>query len=423
MKFLIKHRFLLTFFVIMLIGLYLRFYKVEVTQSFDWDQAKESWKTRDVLMGQLVLEGPRTGVGRFHLGPLWYYLLSPFYYITKLDPMGANYLNFLINIFNFIVFYLITRKIFNEYAALFSILILAVSKYLIEITRTPWYISPVFVVSTIIFYSIYKIVYKNNYKWIPLLAFLTGLFTHLHFSVVFLIPIILLSFLFVKHKKTVFIKGLISLPLFLIWFIPIILFNLQTKNGDLSLFQNFSKDYLISGFHLRFFLYRLNDAFIQFHTILSLPPGYPFLEFIIPLIFAIVLFFEKDKKKRLLGYLMSLWFIVPAIMYSFYGGTTSEYYVLINAPLVIYILYYLQEKLLNLRFKPVIIFLLVGILSFYIYYNTFNLWIKPNNGGLAQQKDETRKRIKRGEKIPYNEGDIKAYLYQIWVIDKKPGLN
>ncbi len=120
---------------------------------------------------------------------------------------------------------------------------------------------------------------------------------------------------------------------------------------------------------------------------------------------------------------MSLWFIVPAIMYTFYGGSTSEYYVLINAPLVIYILYYLQEKLLNLRFKPVIIFLLVGILSFYIYYNTFNLWIKPNNGGLAQQKDETRKRIKRGEKIPYNEGDIKAYLYQIWVIDKKPGLN
>ena len=413
-----KHKFILLFLLIVLVGMYLRFYRIESVQSFGWDQGRDAWKTRDIIKGQIVLNGPRTGVGHFHLGSIWYYMLVPFYLLTNLDPVGAIYLNIIVNLFNFAAILFVTKKIYGEKAALFVIFIYATNKYLIEINRTAWNVSPIPGVAALIFYSIYKIVYESKYKWIFVLSFLTGFFFHLHFSVVFLPLIILASFILAKDKKKVFVYGLISLPLLLIWLIPSVIYDLQSKNTNTILFNNFLKDYFIDGFHLRFFLYRIHDAFIQLQMILSLPKTYSFIKFIIPGIFLVTLIFEQVKKQKILGYLIFLWFVVPAFGYSFYGGTTSEYYMLMNSLLIVYIVYYLQNKLLKLKFKPTI-YLLIVFWSIFTYYQTKDLWIKNQNNGLVRQKAEVRENIRLNNKISFNEGDIKSYLWQIWVEDKK----
>ncbi|KKP65481.1 MAG: hypothetical protein UR63_C0053G0004 [Candidatus Roizmanbacteria bacterium GW2011_GWC2_35_12] len=413
-----KHKFILLFLLIVLVGMYLRFYRIESVQSFGWDQGRDAWKTRDIIKGQIVLNGPRTGVGHFHLGSIWYYMLVPFYLLTNLDPVGAIYLNIIVNLFNFAAILFVTKKIYGEKAALFVIFIYATNKYLIEINRTAWNVSPIPGVAALIFYSIYKIVYESKYKWIFVLSFLTGFFFHLHFSVVFLPLIILASFILAKDKKKVFVYGLISLPLLLIWLIPSVIYDLQSKNTNTILFNNFLKDYFIDGFHLRFFLYRIHDAFIQLQMILSLPKTYSFIKFIIPGIFLVTLIFEQVKKQKILGYLIFLWFVVPAFGYSFYGGTTSEYYMLMNSLLIVYIVYYLQNKLFKLKFKPTI-YLLIVFWSIFTYYQTKDLWIKNQNNGLIRQKEEVRENIRLNNKISFNEGDIKSYLWQIWVEDKK----
>jgi len=415
-KFFNKHKILFIFLLILSLGMFLRFYKIGYVQNFGWDQARDAWEVRDIIKGQVVLNGPRTGIGHFHLGPLWYYLFVPFYYLTGLDPVAANYLNFIVNIFNFFAIFIVTKKIFEKNTALFVTLVYATNRYLIDINRTPWNISPIPGVSIIIFYSIYKIVYEKKYKWIFVASFLTGLFFHLHFSVVFLPLIILLSLILVKNKRKIFIYSLASLPLFLVWFIPNVFYDLQSKSNNLNLFNNFLKDYLIKGFHFRFFLYRINDAFIQFQTILSLPKTYGLLKFVIPAIYWITILFEKNKKEKTLGYLISLWFIVPAFGYSFYGGTTSEYYMLMNSVLVIYILVYLLKRLFKTKFKP-LAYILIIFCFIFTYFQTKNLWNATN--GLIKQKEEVRERIKQNNKIPFDEGQIKAYLWHIWVEDKK----
>ncbi|EKE15335.1 MAG: hypothetical protein ACD_12C00064G0001 [uncultured bacterium] len=413
-----KHKFILLFLLIVLVGMYLRFYRIESVQSFGWDQGRDAWKTRDIIKGQIVLNGPRTGVGHFHLGSIWYYMLVPFYLLTNLDPVGAIYLNIIVNLFNFVAIFFVTKKIYGENSALFVTFIYATNKYLIEINRTAWNVSPIPGVAALIFYSIYKIVYENKYKWIFVLSFLTGFFFHLHFSVVFLPLIILASFILAKDKKKVFVYGLMSLPLLIIWLIPSVIYDIQSKNTNTILFNNFLKDYFIDGFHLRFFLYRIHDAFIQFQMILSLPRTYSFIKFIIPGIFLVTLIFEQVKKQKILGYLIFLWFVVPAFGYSFYGGTTSEYYMLMNSLLVVYIVYYLQNKLLKLKFKPTI-YLLIVFWSIFTYFQTKDLWIKNQNNGLVRQKEKVRENIRLNNKISFNEGDIKAYLWQIWAEDKK----
>ena len=196
-----KHKYSIAFILILLVGMYLRFYRIGYVQSFGWDQARDAWKVRDIIKGQIVLNGPRTGIGHFHLGPLWYYLLIPFYYFSRLDPGSANYLNMIVNIFNFVAIFVVTKHLFDKNVALFVSLIYVANKYLIEINRTPWNVSPIPGVAILLFYGIYKTVYEKKYQWIPVIAFLTGLFLHLHFSVVFLPLIIILSLVLVKDKK------------------------------------------------------------------------------------------------------------------------------------------------------------------------------------------------------------------------------
>jgi len=407
------------FLLIVIVGMYLRFYRIDHFRTFGWDQARDAWKVRDIIKGQLVLIGPQTGVGQFHLGPLWYYLLVPFYCLTGLDPVAANYLNFLVNIFNLAAIFYVTKKIYNNNIALFVTLIYATNRYLIELNRAPWNVSPVPGVAILIFYSLYKIVYEGKYQWILLTSFLTGLFFHLHFSAVFLPLIIFLSLILTKDKKKAIRWGIVSFPLLLIWFIPDIIYNIQTHNNNLHLLNNFLKDYLIKGFHLRFFLYRLNDAFIQFQTVLGLPKSSAYIKLIIPTIFFITLFFEKNKKQKILGYLISLWFIVPAFGYSFYRGQTSEYYMLMNSVMVIYILSYLQTKLLKIKFKPTLLFLTIFWIGF-IYNQTKDLLIPKDKRAFVDQREEVKKRIRYNEKIEYKEGEIESYLWQIWVEDKRP---
>lgn len=417
-KFIKKNKYIFLFSIIVLIGMFVRFYKIEFVQQFGWDQARDAWLVRDITQGKLVLNGPRTGIGHFHLGPLWYYLLVPFYLLTNLDPSGAIYLNIIMNLFNFIAIFYVSRKIYGDKAGLFIILLYATNNYLIKINRTAWNVSPIPGVAALIFYGLYKVVYEKKYLWIPVISSLTGLFLHLHFSVVFLPLIIILSIVLVKDKKKTLVWGIASLPLFFVWLIPNILYDIQSKYNNTSLFNNFLKDYFINGFHFRFFLYRVHDAFIQFQTILSLPSAYKLLKFVVPIIYLATLLFEKEKKQRIIGYLISLWFIVPAFGYSFYGGTTSEYYMLMNSLLVIYIVYYLQTKLIKLKFKPTI-YLLIVFWSIFTYVQIKDFWKQNYNNGLVKQKEEVRERIKQNNKIPFDEGQINAYLWHIWVEDKK----
>ena len=324
----------------------------------------------------------------------------------------------IMNLFNFIVIFNVSRKIYGDRAGLFITFLYATNNYLIKINRTAWNVSPIPGVAALIFYGLYKVVYEKKYKWLLVISSLTGLFLHLHFAVVFLPLIIILSLVLVKDKKKALIWGIASLPLLFIWLIPNILYDLKSKNNNTNLFINFLKDYFINGFHFRFFLIRIHDAFIQFQTILSLPMAYKFLKFIIPIIYLLTLLFEKNKKQRILGYLISLWFLVPAFGYSFYGGATSEYYMLMNSLLVIYIVYYLQTKLLNLKFKPMILLLII-FWSIFTYSQLKEFLNQNYSKGFIKQKDEVRERIKQNNKINFDEGDIKAYLWHIWVEDKK----
>lgn len=401
--------------IILLFGIYLRFYNIEAVVNFGWDQARDAWIVRDILHGKLVLLGPRTGIGHIHLPPLYFYSLAPFYFLSNFDPVGALYHNFFANIFNFVTLFYVTKKMWGNYSALFVTLIYATSHYIININIVPWNVTTMPGFSALIFYAIYQI-YQEKYKWVFILWALCGFYFNLHFTAIYLPFIALASLIFVKQKKKVIYYSLLSIPLYLVWLTPNIIHAIQTGGGDSGLLAGFFSDYY-HGFHARFFLYRLEDALVMFKVIFHSEVLQP-LKYIVPALFLLFAVLEKDKQQRLLAYMISLWFIIPWVGFTLYSGPTSEYYYLYQVPMVLFMFVYIQKKLLRIH-KPSVLIILIIFWSFYIFENVKGNIIKPEYGGLMKQKDETREGIQDGKKYKYNEGDIKSYLYEIWVKEKR----
>lgn len=414
-SFVSKYKLIIFVSLVSLLGLYLRFYRIEETFTFTWDQGRDAWAVREILHGKFPLEGPRTGVGNFYLGPAYFYLLAPFYFLFKMDPMATNYFNMAVNAVTLPTLFLVAKKVFNPKVAIISLLIFALTHHAISSTRTPWNITLIPLLSTLIIFSIYQIL-KGKHHFAVLTALLCGFFFHAHFSAIFLPFIIAPTILFVKNKKALLKWSLISLPLFIIWFIPTVVDSFTSYHKNFYLFRNFLLDYAM-GFHFRFMFFRLEDAFIQIASILFFKQ-LDFLKFLtLPLFLAIILLFEKDRYIKKLGLLISLWFVIPLIGFTFFKGHVTDYYYLINLPIAVFIISYILAKLLNLK-KILITSLIVVLLAFYFWSNAKLHFSKPTTGGLAAQKEIVRLKIKNGETVLIEEADIYSYIYTIWQVDK-----
>lgn len=403
---------LFLFALLLTLGLYFRFYRIEDTLYFSFDQGRDAFAARDIVQGRWHLLGPKTGVGNMHLGPLYFYFLAPFYYATNLDPSASNYGNILLNVFNFVVLFLVTRKLYSTKAAFFVLFVYTCSNYLINLNKVAWNVTPIPGLALLIFYSIYQI-YQKQYRWVFVLATLVGIYFHIHFTAVFLPPIIAVSMLFVKEKGKVLKYALLSLPFCVIWLLPNI-YVAATDPEQKALTTNFFATYLMP-FHLRFFFVRLPDSLVQFHSILFFSWLY-YLKYLLPIVFTAVLFWEKDSTKKRIGFLLLPWFFVPLFGFTLYSGSISDYYFLSTVPFVLFILWYLQKKLFLLPLpKLLTILILFSFWSYYTYANTKDQWIKiPASDSLTKQRDKVKQDIFRGEVISYREGGIRSYFFELY---------
>lgn len=418
LKFITKYKYVIGLLIILSLGLYLRFhgYESDPNRMFGWDQARDAWKTRDILQGQLVLDGPKTGIGNLHLGPLYFYLLAPFYFFTKLDPVGSLYFLIVANIINFLIVYFVSARIFSQKAALFAVFLFAVSNYIIKQSSIPWNVSLVPGVSLLIFYGLYQIKTASKTYWYYIIGLLMGFFLHLHFTAVFF-PVIIGLTLFPYDRDWKKLRYLAMTYLLAgLFLIPVLVFNFQQSQGEYYRYTDFISNYT-HGFYVQFFLSRLSESFVQFKTITYFPFNIV-VQFLLPILFFLTVFFEKRKQMKLFGLLMVPWFVVPVIAFTLYAGPISDYYFYFQMPLIILMLIYLQIKLLHL--SPKLLFLLIPLWLVYAYANTQEFWVKRTDGGLNKSKREALPFAKEGRMIQYHEGDIKSYLYEVWTEDYPP---
>lgn len=324
-KFTKKYWFLI---LILFVGLVLRIYNGSGLFNYNHDQDLAGWVIKDIVVNHhLRLIGQLTSTPGIFIGPIFYYLLIPFYLIFKMDPIGGTYMVLILGLFTIWSVYYVFTKIFNKNAGIIGALVYAVSPYTVFNDRSVVPTMPLMLWAVWFFYSNYLIIKGDQRKGFVLAAVLVALIWHINFGLVILLPIYFVSLLLSK-KKINFRALLISLGLAVLLSLPLILF--ETRHGfsqtkAIVYSATAGQGDLLKGFAKVVKIYDVVTKDVT-NVLWGYPAGIPKpLAFWIVLASSIFVFIKgKIEKKTFL--VMALWFMVTAGFFSLYSKPVSEYY-------------------------------------------------------------------------------------------------
>lgn len=410
--FLYKYKNWILLFILFALEVFLRFHKMETKNPFGWDQVDNAWAAQKIIVNH---DFPLLGFQAKHnsgiyIGPLYYYLITIFYFFTNLDPIASAIFAGLTSIFTFFVLFFFTKKLFSFNVALIAVFINTVGFFGIMFDRIQGPINFIPSVSLIIFYSLYQIIIGKP-KYLLLLGLALGFSVHIHATSIYYPFIILLTLPFFPKNKAMFKNAAISFFIFLLFLLPNIIAFLQ-NSSHVSAGVTYGQNYY-HGFHLRRVLYLFNDALIQFEPILTFPVLFPLKFVFIPLFIFVYLFRSLSREKLLFCYLVILWFLVPWFVLSTYSGEISDYYYSTNRFIGIVIISYLLVRLIQL--KNVIIMIILS--CFLLYYSMFNInkFFLLGGGGIKATRQGVLRAIGHGERIEFVEGSAQAYIYYYYM--------
>lgn len=250
-----KNLIILLISLIIILGGFLRFYKIRKLGTFHSDQAIELLHTLEILRGKPRLIGIKTSISEVRNGAVMYYLLIPFLLIFNYDPVAGGVLQSLLSLATIPLVFTLGKKIRGNLTGILASFLVAISPLLVSYSRqTLLAFYPLFF-SALILFVFSSILEKFNFKKTLFLGFLLGFVLQIHYSTAtFLLLTLITAPLFLPKKRLVsFFVFLITG--FLVGFSPLLLFELRHKffNSKMALLYLqkekslvFDKQYLLS---------------------------------------------------------------------------------------------------------------------------------------------------------------------------------
>lgn len=170
--------------LILLVGLFFRSFQVVERFEFAHDGDLYSWIIKDIVVNHhFRLIGQLTSAPGIFIGGLFYYLLIPFFLITKMDPIGTIYFSIIIGLSTIFSLYFVMSKLFKTEVGLIAAFLYATLITTVNADRwvvptitsnlwTIWY-----------FFTVIKIS-RGDFSILPLLGILIGLIWHVHIALV-----------------------------------------------------------------------------------------------------------------------------------------------------------------------------------------------------------------------------------------------
>lgn len=364
------------FVLILLIGVLLRFYKLNQMVGFDFDQeyaANFAYSVFHVFPIQLIGQG--LSVPGLFMGPLYFYYLVPFFALFNLNPLGGYVGSVILGMITICAYYLILRNVFSEKTALIASFLRAIlfSKINVDWSMVPSLSSELAILLS--WFFMYKF-WKGNNRYLIPLGFVFGFFTSFHpiefpFYIIFLIIVLakrkLPSLKIVFGSIIAFVLPLVPLIVFeyfrKLTEIKLLLFGLgATSKAEPKTLEN------LFGFVQTIF-YDLHYSF-GFDSIQA-------PKFIFPIIgFALILFmfFKRNELKNKFHYLFLPITITAFLLYYFLLPTHVPEYYFTGVFTVIFIYFTIALSFLNKK----VLFVFLAVISLISFYQFENKWSNNN---------------------------------------------
>jgi len=222
-------------FSILIIGAFLRLYKIDQYMTFLGDEGRDVIIVRRLLTeGHPPLIGPGTSIGNMYLGPLYYYIMAPALLLAFFSPVGPAVQIAILGIITIWFVWYAGRKWFGKTASVIAAGLYAISPTIIIYSRSSWNpnIMPFFALLCI--YSIWKVWKEKNFNWLLVFGMSFAAAIQSHYLALLLLPTIGIFWLLTlwqtkesKSKKKFWLYSLYSFIIFLVLMSPLFFFDLR----------------------------------------------------------------------------------------------------------------------------------------------------------------------------------------------------
>src|SRR3989344_935632 len=412
------------FVLLLVIGVFLRFYRLEGFVTFLGDQGRDAI----VLKRMITCEhfpaiGAPSSVGQVFLGPFYYYFIAPWLLLSGFHPIGpAIGVAFFSSLF-LVAAYLIISEFFDKKVALVTVCLLTFSEALITLSRYSWNPNLLPLAVLLLFYLLIKAIRNNDKRQFFLAGALFSITIQLHYVALALalpIGILLMRFLYKSKKPLTLSRPLKSIGVMALSFSiltsPLLIFDLRhdflNTTNLIALFTS-SGSVGSSG---------LMAIFPTFTTLTSFVLGYevsPVLAVAVLLFMGAALFLARKEAKPI-GLVM-FFFLTTLLVTSLYTGRKIPHY--FGALYLFYYLilgYILTRYFWNKKLGIILVVFLTGFIMLQFPRYSF-LLNNPNN---QIQKAMAIARIIRQNteadqyqvtSLPYQYSDSTyRYFLEIW---------
>jgi 4-amino-4-deoxy-L-arabinose transferase-like glycosyltransferase len=431
-------------------AVFLRLHNLENSLSFQGDQGRDAIIVSQIFTERdLVFIGPVTSVGNMYLGPLYYYFMLPFLWLSYPSPMGPAYGVAILGIISVWLMYRLGKELIGEKSALIATLFFTFAGTVITYTRFSWNPNPAPLVSIFMIYFTYKAWQKNPWYWVGVvLSF--AILLQLHYLTLLSAGgagVIWLVSLFENWKKkkksenfSLQLKAtLVSIFMLVISFTPLVLFDSKHDWLNANAFYNLIyQDRNFKTTSSGTFIDKISKTVMEthgrgMHTLFEISIGQERLLNTILLIIVIIilswLLIKNKKNKYWPGWIVISAYLVTGIIgTSLYEHTIFDHYISYLFPVTFWIYGIILGFLIT---KGKLMGKLVGgaFLAYFLWFNFSRLpirslgWTINDMGAVANTIYKELKSDEKYNLVLFSESrdlDAQNYRYFLTTTDRPP---
>ncbi len=416
---------------ILIVGAIVRFYRMRDYLVFLGDEGRDVLVVKRIIVDHIfTMLGPVTSVGGMFLGPIYYYMMTPFLWLFHFDPVGPAIMVGCLSLITIYLLYRLGREFLNPATGIIAALLYATSPLVIIYSRSSWNPNAVPLFALLIIYGLLKSFVNRQWQWLFVVGLSFGVILQLHylallFSGVFiLLPIIFRIKINLRHLGHFFLGVIIT-------FSPFIFFELRHGFPNTNTIFHFIADRgTNAAFSLRLFFVTVNDVLVRIFWQLVIVENALLAKITviaIAIFFAAYFFFRRHFSSGQRDSLLVLltWLVVALGGYGLYTGAIYNYYFVPVFPLPFLIVGFIFSQTLKqgVLGKWLVIVTLVFLIASYFYHSPHR---QEPNRLLTQSETIAHFVLSLTNGRPYNFALVTSgnsdhayrYFFELW--GKKP---
>lgn len=222
--------------ILLVFSLFVRVYRINSLLGFYYDQGRDASVVWDLIYnGKFFLIGPTTGIEGIFRGPWYYWLITPFYFLGKGNPVYPSIFLSITTVISIYFLYVLAKEISGKIAGFVAVIIASFSFNLVYASRWLSNPTPMFLISMLFVLSLSLILKRKNWAFL-LATFLIGMAMQFGSAAeVFYIPAFLIFCIWQRRKLPKIKYILFGVLAFGLAFLPQAIFDLRhgfllTKN-------------------------------------------------------------------------------------------------------------------------------------------------------------------------------------------------